>query len=575
MKTKKLTALILLALAQGALANQVEPSTATAPAPPAAFDCQTSWQTTQAASDRAEQLASVKRWQEAHELFREAAAGIQSVTDNCPALSKDAAALSARMAPSFSLSQKGVAHQAVCQPAIDRALNTDMKITTARQSATQPRDMDPLLVESESAWQEAATGCSSPHRERAERNLKAARKARTENAELLATSPACDTSWKNAIGMTDAAKDARKAKRWEDAATLYGKAHMAWEQAAEKCEGSRQQTASRRVTETEIDAFNAEFCGPAWDEAAEASQALAKAKAAATPLAERDQLSIRAEVAWRDTVLLCRGDSQGVAKTNADALSRERGAPLPPAAASQIGTKRQAPTYEPAGIAVAAKSPTIEIAQPPAAAQQDNKAAVVAAASATPVAPAATSKVEAKPLPANQPVELNLEGVIYRGMFHSANGQVSGNGKIVWPDGQTYAGTLVDGKRSGKGKQTWPNGQWYDGEWKNHEATGHGVMFFPDGNRYEGSVLNSVMHGKGTLLFANGDRYNGEFVQGQFHGTGTYTWKSGTFYAGEWKNGMKDGHGKMTQTNGMVSEGTYKANEETADVRQYKLTQNQ
>ncbi|MBL8157896.1 MAG: hypothetical protein JNM70_27430, partial [Anaerolineae bacterium] len=133
-----------------------------------------------------------------------------------------------------------------------------------------------------------------------------------------------------------------KDKRWDDAAMLYDKAAMAWEGAADKCSGTRQQQAQRKAEQTHVDAHNAEHCGPLWDAATDQAQRL-KTNGASLTAGERDQLSIRAEVGWRDAAAACRGSPQTLARTNAEALARERGAPLPAQAMAMYGSKKVPP----------------------------------------------------------------------------------------------------------------------------------------------------------------------------------------------------------------------------------------
>jgi hypothetical protein len=98
--------------------------------------------------------------------------------------------------------------------------------------------------------------------------------------------------------------------------------------------GVRQQQAQRKAEQAQVDAHNAEHCGPLWDQATDHTQRLKAAGGVSAT--ERDNLSVKAEVAWREAFVQCRGSSQNLARGNADALARERGTPLSPQALASI-----------------------------------------------------------------------------------------------------------------------------------------------------------------------------------------------------------------------------------------------
>lgn len=536
-----------------------------------AIDCDAVWQTAQAVSERGRQLVSIKRWKEAADLFTEAAAGAHQVSSECPAYAKAAAALETGLAAEFKQANGHFGHQTVCEPALDRAFDADIKASLARREGRDLNELDKLLLTAKNAWQVATESCADSYKLRAERSYKAAQKAYADNAELLSGGPACDGAWKNAVALNDLAKDAKKAKRWDEATNLYEKAHMAWERVAQHCAGSRQQSAAQKIEDTQLDAHNAEYCGPQWDDANDALAQLNKAKAASVPFAERDLLMVKTEVLWREAINLCRGDSKVQARMMAEAIARERGAPLPPNALVQHGKNRVAPVAASVASAVA-----------PAPASTPVKAAPVAVASAAvpvaAVAPAAPSPAASKPQPV-APVKPAEPGVIvagdtiFRGNFENIDGKVNGEGLIEWASGDVYRGAVVAGLRHGKGRMTWKSGQWQEGEWRDNVGVGKAVVFFPDGNRYEGSVLNGLPQGQGTMIFTSGDRYVGNFEQGAFHGAGTYYWKSGANYRGDWVLGQKHGTGRMTMADGSGWEGDYQNDQETKNVRRFKAAE--
>lgn len=46
-------------------------------------------------------------------------------------------------------------------------------------------------------------------------------------------------------------------------------------------------------------------------------------------------------------------------------------------------------------------------------------------------------------------------------------GNKSGKGTLVWPDGSIYEGYFLDDKASGRGRLIHADGDVYDGDWKN------------------------------------------------------------------------------------------------------------
>lgn len=545
-------------------APPLEPSSASQPSAenPAKPECTQGLSDAEISLERGRQLAAMKRWKDALSPLREANSRAQSLAANCPALAVQANRLGETAAGELRVAESSASHQNDCQPRLDKALDLDIRAATAKRENRDASDIERLLAEAESNWRDAASHCQPPHREKAERYLNSTIRARAANAEMLSNSPACDSAWKNAGALGELAKGAWKDKHWDESASLYHKAVMAWETASDNCTGARQLQAQKKIEQTQLDAHNAEHCGPRWDSATELTQQ-AKTNAATATLAERDQFSVKAEVAWRNAVALCKGAPQSLARNNADALARERGAPLPPSAIAQIAKPLPGP------VAVVDTPPSAASgivsgnnAPSPAPAQTNAKAPVVApaaSASSTRQAPEKTS-----PAP-TEPQVIVAGDTTYRGKFSIDKGAntVSGEGIVEWPNGDRYNGQLAAGKRQGKGRFTWGNGQWYEGDWQDDIATGHGLIAFTNGNRYEGSVINGQPNGRGTLSFATGERYTGEFSQGNFHGQGSYFWKDGDRYDGAWVVGAKHGLGRFSSADGSGWEGEYRDDEKT------------
>ena len=542
------------------------PSAAMPDASAPAVDCPALMQQAEMTFERGQQAAAARQWKEARPLLADASSAFLTVAAGCPAVAAQANRQGDKASAALKAAEAASSHQSDCLPRLDKALDLDIRAAAARGEKGDPAQIERLLADAESTWREAAEMCQSPHKEKAEKSLAATIRVRAANAELLSAGPACDAAWKSAGSLGDYARAAWKEKRWDDAAMLYGKAVLAWEGAADKCLGSRQQQAMRKVEQTQVDAHNAEHCGPLWDAATDLSQHLRTAGAAVSAT-EKDVLSVKAEVAWRDAVVQCRGNPQALARTNADAIARERGTPLPVNAMALYGSRKAPPP------AIVSNQPVITpvVAAAPAALAPVATKAPASATVATPppvAAPAPTVAAAAAPADAAAPapaeVVLTAGDTTYRGAFKlGANGAVSGTGSVEWTNGERYVGTLVEGRKHGKGRFEWVGGQWYEGDWVNDQATGHGVIRFAGGNRYEGAVVDGEPNGRGTQIFPSGDRYTGDFARGVFHGKGTYAWKNGNRYEGSWNMGRKHGPGRLVWASGEGWEGEFLNDQQT------------
>ena len=516
----------LSALAGGACAQQTPASGAmpddSGPAP----DCPLMMQEAEMGFERARQAGAAKRWKEAVPLLREAGSAFLNVAASCPSVAAQANKQGDRAMLELKTAEAASAHQSDCQPRLDKALDLDLRATVARGEKGDPAQIEGLLAEAESTWREAVELCQSPQREKAEKSLAATIRVRSANAELLNSGPACDAAWKSAASLVDYAKTAWKDRRWDDAAMLYGKAAMAWEGAAEKCSGTRQQQAQRKVEQSQIDAHNAEHCGPLWDRATEHTQQLRTAGVAVSAT-DKDLLSMKAEVVWREAVGQCRGNPQALAQYGS-------GKAPPPAVA---------PAVTPVALTARAS---------------------VVPSTVAPVAPAPSVTQAEAPSATPGEVVLVAGDTTYRGAFVlGKSGAVSGSGTVEWTNGESYTGMLVDGRKHGKGRFNWVGGQWYEGDWDADRAVGYGVIRFAGGNRYEGAVVDGEPNGRGTQVFPSGDRYTGDFVRGVFHGRGSYAWKNGNRYDGGWNMGKKHGQGRLLWADGDGWEGEFDDDRQT------------
>lgn len=141
------------------------------------------------------------------------------------------------------------------------------------------------------------------------------------------------------------------------------------------------------------------------------------------------------------------------------------------------------------------------------------------------------------------------------GVFTMApdTGVLSGNGRLVWTNGDVFEGTLVRGVSQGKGSFTWANGQRYEGDWERDLPNGKGTISFSNGDRYVGEVRDGVQQGHGTYTLKDGDSYTGAWVAGNKHGQGRLTWRNGDYWEGQFKDNQQTEEGRMVTASSSTS----------------------
>ncbi|MDB5815030.1 MAG: hypothetical protein JWN23_2147 [Rhodocyclales bacterium] len=208
----------------------------------------------------------------------------------------------------------------------------------------------------------------------------------------------------------------------------------------------------------------------------------------------------------------------------------------------------------PAAATTTALAPVVIVAPTVSSAQPDapTPPAPGPSAAAQPTTPAAKS-VERVERTADSTMKGNFT-------LDSKTGTLSGKVRIDWDNGNSFDGTMLNGKRTGKGRFVWSNGQSYDGDWRDDVADGEAIVVFANGDRYQGQVKDGVPDGRGSKQFSNGDNYSGQFSKGIFDGEGNLQEKSGSRYVGQWKAGIKNGRGKFVWAEGQSYEGDWVAN---------------
>lgn len=429
-----------------------------------------------------------------------------------------------------------------CSVLTQRAMSSDLRAATALTQNPGLDETAKLFDRAIALWTLALDGCEGRARERAQKNLSDNERQRGLIAERQAAGSQCELSHRDAASLQDLAARAFGDRRWVDAASLYSKAEIMWDLAAEHCTGAQQQIASKRREQAEIDAHNAEHCAPLFERAREHTQKLRGAAAGLNPT-DRQQQSQVAETLWRKAVGACKGSALELAGNNAQAVARERGTPwvasLPTEAAPAPAVAKQ---VKPAAAAPPVPTPP---PPPPSVAAVAPQAPAVAPA----VAPAAPAELD-----------VTTGDTRYKGLFSREEGQVvSGTGRVEWANGDVYIGALLRSVRQGKGEFIWANGQRYSGDWVQNKASGHGKLIFTNGNQFEGTVIDGTPEGEGQLIYASGDVYKGQINQGVPHGQGLYRWLNGQQFEGDWVRAVPQGRGLLRYANGNRYEGTITA----------------
>ncbi len=129
----------------------------------------------------------------------------------------------------------------------------------------------------------------------------------------------------------------------------------------------------------------------------------------------------------------------------------------------------------------------------------------------------------------------------YRGSF--VDGEISGLGLRVWPDGSKYEGELQNGEMHGNGKWT-KDDQTYTGNFSCNRRHGNG-NYSCSTESYSGNWLNHKYHGEDSQWESGNTKYRGGFVDGKFHGdSGLMTDTScHSSYRGCFVGGSREGAG--------------------------------
>ena len=309
-------------------------------------------------------------------------------------------------------------------------------------------------------------------------------------SDSIKPAPRCKTCWaptrnaptprKNATSLQDLARQAFGERRWPEAAALYRKAEDQWDVATERCTGTAQDTAQRRREQAEIDGYNAEFCAPLYDKAREVTQRTRSLAPGMSREEKQDALQL-SETLWRDALGVCKGTVQDTARSNVQAwhasaapLGRYPASPglgnLGPLTnwvnPSQLANLRPTPQEPPPPT----PAPTPTTPPPPPAPRRPARGPQRSRRQHRPerrqrrcghgqrcrggAAQAAASALPGKVMPS----EFTAGTARFTGQFSlDAGGKTyTGQGRILWANGDIYEGALVRGQNTARAASPGP-----------------------------------------------------------------------------------------------------------------------
>ena len=98
----------------------------------------------------------------------------------------------------------------------------------------------------------------------------------------------------------------------------------------------------------------------------------------------------------------------------------------------------------------------------------------------------------------------------------------------------------------------------HEGIWGNNELTDGKYVdwIYPNGDKYTGTIVNGKKNGMGCITLANGNIYTGEWANDMFNGDGTLTYAPGQTYiksVGTFKDGILM-NGRIENSDGSIHE---------------------
>jgi hypothetical protein len=146
----------------------------------------------------------------------------------------------------------------------------------------------------------------------------------------------------------------------------------------------------------------------------------------------------------------------------------------------------------------------------------------------------------------SKPIQFK-NGNIYDGTWNE-DIEMEGNGKLFLKEENIYVEGLWKGGNIKEGRIYFPNGDTYEGSLEQSLFEGKGTLYFQDGTIYKGNFIKGQRTGNGVQLYPDGSKYVGEFENGLFHGKGEFTWSCGVVYTGEFEYSQLQGNGVIINT---------------------------
>ena len=124
-----------------------------------------------------------------------------------------------------------------------------------------------------------------------------------------------------------------------------------------------------------------------------------------------------------------------------------------------------------------------------------------------------------------------------------------------------YMGEWYQGQMSGNGFIVYNDNTGYNGQWNNNQYNGRGTVVYTNGNNYEGEWKNSKLNGNGNEK-TKCDKYEGQFTEGRRNGFGIQI-TDGFNYLGHWCDDVRSGVGIIKFSNQNTYIGIFNGNQIT------------
>eukprot|EP00920_Eleutheroschizon_duboscqi_P037040 GHVT01088762.1.p1 GENE.GHVT01088762.1~~GHVT01088762.1.p1 ORF type:complete len:245 (+),score=47.60 GHVT01088762.1:576-1310(+) len=128
---------------------------------------------------------------------------------------------------------------------------------------------------------------------------------------------------------------------------------------------------------------------------------------------------------------------------------------------------------------------------------------------------------------------------------------------LLYSNGDSYRGHVVDGKRNGWGVYRYAAGAAclsYHGYWRRNAKDGSGVLLWRSGAVYSGGWRSNAMHGFGVYFDDKGTSYQGQFQNGICTGLGMFLTPTSSYFG--WMDGGGTKALPATAAAGLAAQGS-------------------